>query len=83
MGEIAIKAIAVYKKVGIRTAYSLGVRNINTLALDDSDFFETLPLELQDFVRPMVFNDKKAIADNFFEIFENLYNRYNNDAESS
>lgn len=75
----AIKAVENYKKVGIRVAYSPGVRNKNTLALDDKDFFETLPSDIKEFAKPMVYYDKKEIEDYFFEIFEDLYKKYNND----
>ena len=75
----AIKAIENYKKVGIRVSYSPGVRNKNTLALDDVEFFKTLPADLQEFAKPMVEYDKKEVEDNFFKIFEDLYERYNDD----
>jgi cytosine/adenosine deaminase-related metal-dependent hydrolase len=77
MLELGVKAIENYKKVGIRVAYSPGVRNMNTLALDDTEFFATLPPDLQEFARPMVYYDKKAVEDDFFNIFEELYSRYN------
>ena len=48
MGEIAEKAIAGYQKSGIRLAFSPGVRNDNTLAYDDTEFFKTLPPGLQE-----------------------------------
>jgi 5-methylthioadenosine/S-adenosylhomocysteine deaminase len=75
--ELAVKAIENYQKVGIRVAYSPGVRNMNTLALDDTKFFETLPPDLQAFARPMVYYDKKAVEDDFFNVFEKIYSRYN------
>ena len=77
MGELAHKAIRGYREVGIRFAYSPGVRNENILAYDDVNFFATLPPDLQEFFRPMVFYDKEAVVDEYFALFENLYSRYN------
>jgi len=76
-GEIADKTIVGYGKSGIRFAYSLGARNTNMLACDDTAFFETLPSDLQEFCRPMVEFDKEAVVNNYFELFESLYSRYN------
>lgn len=77
--EVAEKAIRGYQKAGIRLTYSPGVRIMNTLAYDDTGFFATLPSDLQEFARPMVYNDKKAAANDFFELFEYLYEKYNSD----
>lgn len=76
--EKAEKKIRGYKKVGARIAYSPGVRNMNTLAYDDIEFFKTLPSDLQDFARPMVFYDKSAAIEEYMELFERLYHKYNN-----
>ena len=77
--EKAVKAVENYRKVGIRSAYSPGVRNKNTLALDDKDFFETLPEDLKEFARPMVYYDKKEVEEYFFEIFDGLYDKFNDE----
>lgn len=77
MHENAIITIESYKKAGMRAAYSPGVRNKNRLALDDKDFFKTLPSDLQEFAKPMVFYDKQEVEDNFFASFEDLYERFN------
>lgn len=76
--ENAEKIIKGYQEVGIRLAYSPGGRNMNRLALDDTEFFKTLPPDLQEFARPMVYYDKEAFVDAYFDLFEVLYNRYNN-----
>jgi len=76
--ENAERIIMGYQQVGIRLAYSPGGRNMNRLALDDTEFFATLPPDLQDFARPMVYYDKEAFMDAYFDLFEVLYNRYNN-----
>jgi 5-methylthioadenosine/S-adenosylhomocysteine deaminase len=75
----AEKIIKGSREVGIRIAYSPGGRDINRLALDDTEFFETLPADLQEFARPMVYYDKEAFADAYLDLFEDLYSRYNND----
>lgn len=73
----AEKTISGYKKSGIRLAYSPDIRNINILAYDDVEFLRELPPELQNFANPMVFNDKNAAIDTYFETFEELYKKYN------
>lgn len=77
--EIADATIQGYKKTGIRLAYSPGARNMNTLALDDTAFFETLPADLQEFARPMVYYDKQETEDLFFHVFDTLYDKYNDE----
>ena len=79
MLEVAEKAIAGYHKSGIRIAYSPGGRNDNILAYDDTEFFKTLPSHLQEFFQPMVYYDKAAFVDDYFNIFDHLYSRYNNE----
>ena len=73
------KSIKGYQKAGIRFAFSLGGRNLNRLACDDTKFLTTLPADLQEFCRPMVYYDKEAFVDAYFELFEYLYSRYNDD----
>ncbi len=75
----AEKIIKGSQKMGMRLAYSPGGRDINRLALDEAGFLPTLPPDLQEFVRPMVHYDKKAFASAYFELFEQLYSRYNSD----
>jgi cytosine/adenosine deaminase-related metal-dependent hydrolase len=77
--EIAAKTIAGYRQAGIRLAYSPGIRNVNSLAYDDLGFFNTLPADLQQFCRPLVYYDKQAAVDEYFRVFEYLYENYNND----
>jgi len=77
IGENAEKAIKGYRRVGIRFAFSPGGRNLNRLAYDDTRFFATLPADLQEFCRPMVYYDREAFIDGYFELFESLYSRYN------
>jgi 5-methylthioadenosine/S-adenosylhomocysteine deaminase len=79
LDEIANKAIKGYLNVGIRFAYSPGMRNENTLAYDDEKFFEMLPPHLQEFCRPMVYYDKDAVTEEYFNIFEGLYSSYNDE----
>lgn len=79
MLELGEKAIENYKKVGIRVAYSPGIRNENILALFDTKFFETLPSDLKEFTHPMVYFDKEVAEEEFFNIFEELYKKYNNE----
>jgi 5-methylthioadenosine/S-adenosylhomocysteine deaminase len=75
--EAAEKKIKGYKEVGIRFAYSPGGFNVNRLALNDTDFFETLPPDLQERTRAMVYFDKEAVVEKYFDFFEGLYERHN------
>jgi len=74
--ERAEKTIEAYGKVGIRVAYSPGGRNENILACDDTEFFATLPPDLQELCRPMVYYDKQAVVDAYFQVFDTLHARY-------
>jgi 5-methylthioadenosine/S-adenosylhomocysteine deaminase len=75
--ETAEKALSGYRQVGVRVAYSPGVRNENILALDDTAFLETLPPDLQEVFRPGVEVDKSAVAVEFLELFDDLYSLHN------
>ena len=77
--ENAEKLIKGYQAVGIRLAYSPGGRDINRLALDDTAFFDTLPPDLQEIARPLVYYDREAFADAYLDLFEHLYSHYNNE----
>ena len=71
-------AILAYRDIGIRSAYSPGIRDINFLAYDDEAFYAFLPEELQKFAYPLVFFDKEKARQNYFELFERLYAEFNN-----
>jgi 5-methylthioadenosine/S-adenosylhomocysteine deaminase len=71
-------AIKTYLATGIRLAFSPGVRDESKLAMGGEEFIETLPPELQQVARPFVFFDKEAFADEYFRLFDELYETYNN-----
>lgn len=77
--EFVGKLLSGYKKVGIRVAYSSGVRDLNILTYDDAEFYKTLPTELQKLVKPIIFNNKIAFTEEYFKHFEYLYDKYNDD----
>ena len=77
--DIARKTLRGFKKAGIRLAYSSGVNDKNKITYDDEEFYKTLPAELQEKVHNIIFNDKKAFRDGFFEHFDDLYSKYNDD----
>ena len=77
--EFVGKLLSGYKKVGIRVAYSSGVRDLNFLTYDDAEFYKTLPTELQKLVKPIIFNNKIAFTEEYFKQFEYLYEKYNDD----
>ncbi len=71
-------AIATYLSTGIRLAFSPGVRDESKLAMGGEEFIETLPHDLREAARPFVFFDKEAFADEYFHLFEELYEAHNN-----
>jgi 5-methylthioadenosine/S-adenosylhomocysteine deaminase len=77
VGDLSERTIRGYQQIGIRLAYSLGMRNENALAYGDAAFLATLPPDLQQTFRPMVDRDKEAAVDEYFAAFEHLYGRHN------
>ncbi len=71
-------AIAIYRKTGIRLAFSPGVRDESKLAMGGEDFLLTLPADLREAARPFVHFDKTGVADEYFHLFDELYETYNN-----
>jgi 5-methylthioadenosine/S-adenosylhomocysteine deaminase len=74
-------AIRAYRAAGIRLAFSPGVRDESKLVMGGEDFITTLPDELQHTARPLVFFDKALFAEEYFRLFDTLYDTYN-DAET-
>lgn len=77
--KAAHTSIEHYLGTGLRLAFSPGLRNESKLALDEFAFFETLPDDLKEWARPRVFYDKQALEDNYFDLFDDLHSRYDND----
>ena len=73
----AEKTINAYLKTGIRLAYSPGVRNVDRLILDSEKFLATLPQELNAYFKSAVNNDSKKLENDYFAIFEDLFEKYN------
>ena len=73
----ALSCIEGAKNTGIRLAYSPGGRNVNRLALDEGEFVKTLPEDLRRAVLPMISYDKEAFAEEYIELFDELYGRFN------
>ena len=71
-------AIKTYLATGIRLAFSPGVRDESKLAMSGEEFIETLPLDLKEAARPLVFFNKEALADDYLRLFDELYETYNN-----
>src|SRR4051794_38173901 len=74
--ERAHKAIKVYLDSGIRLAFSPGVRDESKLALDEMNFFKTLPADLQEFAKGRVHYDKKQVEEDYFALFSDLRAKY-------
>jgi len=68
-----------FQKVGIRIAYSSGMNDLNRITYDDKALYDTLPLELQKKVKPIIFHDIETFREEYFEHFNNLYQQYNNE----
>jgi 5-methylthioadenosine/S-adenosylhomocysteine deaminase len=73
----AASSLRAYRDSGVRAAYSPGIRDINSLACDDEGFYKTLPPDLQKLAYPMVFFDKKRARDEYFALFDKLYDEFN------
>ena len=71
-------AIRTYLTTGIRLAFSPGVRDESKLAMGGEEFIQTLPPDLDEAARPFVQFDKEALADEYFRLFDELYDTYNN-----
>ena len=65
-----------YRSVGVRAAFSPGIRDINFIAYDDEAFYETLPPNLQSFAKPYIFFDKDEARTAYFELFDRLYEEF-------
>jgi len=74
--ENAEKAIAAYRKTGIRLAYSPAIRNVNRFACDERAFLQSLPPDLRALARPFTEYDPDADEARFFEVFEHLHARH-------
>jgi 5-methylthioadenosine/S-adenosylhomocysteine deaminase len=70
-------AIKTYLATGIRLAFSPGLRDESKLAMGGEDFIATLPPDLEEAARPFVFFDKEALVDQYFHLFDELYDTYN------
>ena len=70
-------AIKTYLSTGIRLAFSPGVRDESKLAMGGEEFIATLPPDLREAARPFVFFDKETLADDYFRLFDELYDAYN------
>lgn len=68
-----------YEKIGIRVAYSSGVRDANIFTYDDVEFYKSLPSDLQKIIKPIIFNDKGAFYRQYFDHFNDLYKNYNSE----
>ena len=78
--ETGEKAIKAYLATGIRLAYNPAVRNMNRFACDEMNFLETLPPDLRALAEPFTRYDADLLEDQYFELFEHLYARFNGGA---
>jgi cytosine/adenosine deaminase-related metal-dependent hydrolase len=70
------RTIRTYLDSGIRLAFAPGVRNVDKLVLDSRAFLATLPRDLRAFAAPLVDLDSEAIEKDYFELFDDLHQRY-------
>src|SRR5439155_11397987 len=74
--ERAHRSVQTYLNTGIRLVFSPSIRPTNRLPLDDEAFWQTLPADLQQWSKPMVFFDRERMEDEYFELFDSLHSRY-------
>ena len=63
---------------GLRLAFSPNVRDESKPAMGGEEFVDKLPPDLRKAARPFVFFDKEAFAGEYFRLFDELYETYNN-----
>ena len=78
MYDTACKGLDTYRRIGMRVAYSTGIRDMNYLVNNDEEFYQILPPHLQEFAKPLIFIDHKRAIEEHFAIFDQIYQRYNN-----
>jgi 5-methylthioadenosine/S-adenosylhomocysteine deaminase len=74
--ENAVSCVEGARRAGIRLAYSPGGRNMNRLALDETEFLKTLPEDLRRAVSPLVDYDKGAFVERYLALFDELRGRF-------
>lgn len=72
-------AIKTYLATGIRLAFSPGVRDESKLAMGGEEFVASLPADLREAAGTFVFFDKEAFLDQYFRLFDDLFDAYNNE----
>ena len=78
--EAAKATINTYLRVGIRLAYSPGVRNIDKFILDTDGFLQSLPPAVKKVAEPLTQLDSVQLEEEYFSLFEELYNKYHSPA---
>lgn len=76
--ETACRGLETYRKIGMRVAYSTGIRDTNYLVNNDEAFYQTLPPHLREFAKPLIFIDHERAIRDHFDIFHSIYKTYNN-----
>lgn len=77
--QASCKKIKAYKETGIRLAFSCGTRNKNILAYGEEELLSDLPKHIADQVKELTDYDKAAATEQFFSVFDQLYETYNSD----
>ena len=70
-------AIRIYQESGLRFAFSPGIRDESKLVMGGEEFLKLLPDELRREAAPLVEFDRDKLLDDYFELFEGLYSRFN------
>jgi len=70
-------AIRIYQESGLRFAFSPGIRDESKLVMGGEEFLKLLPDELRREAAPLVEFDRDKLLDDYFELFEELYSRFN------
>jgi len=76
MGDAPGEPVRGYRRLGIRWALSVTVKNLNLLTLDDAAFLETLPRELRRSMEGQLVPDAKRTEDDYFARFREIFEAY-------
>lgn len=77
---LADETLRAYRDLGMRASYSYAVRDQNYLVYEsDESFLKTLPADLARQLRPLFAAHSSISLDDYFSLFEDLYERYNHD----
>ncbi len=76
MGDSPDEQVRGYRRLGIRWALSVTVKNLNLLTLDDAAFARTLPGDLRRRMKTQLVPDARALEADYFTRFRAVFEKY-------